>query len=896
MRRTTFLVSILVALVMLPVYLHGGTTGKLAGRIVDSETGEALVGVNVVLEGTKLGAATDFNGEFFVLQIPPASYTVRASAVGYRTMAFKNIQIKADQTTPLNIRLTAEAVVGEEIEVVAKRPIVETNVTSTIRTVTSEEIAVLPQTAKFQDVLAVQPGVVTTSPDKRDIHLRGGRTGEVLFIVDGVPIKNVLAGQATLDVPTEVIQEIQVQSGGYSAEYGNAQSGIVNIITKQGKEKYDGSLQIKSDDWGFMNQFDERYASLTFSGPEPITQKLLPMLNLNLPGRLTFFLGLDADQANTQYKFRNSPYTNFEKRRIELLGGLMGFDYADREYNSYTTDVTLRYSIGNYYINAGYRTSGRRTHDYDHAFAFRMDSTYINDQYSSHLTLRWNHTIDANTYYTIDFGRLESDAHLDVGGLTPPQYNWYWWGWDTNEDGFNELGNAILWRDNTTYTYTLRGDFTSQMFKHHELKFGLEASYDEIQWTDIQYPLFYPERVATARGPYPGYGVYRFILDNYPNTGSAYLTDKIEFEGINVQIGLRYDSFSPGKQVQDTAFVNAWKQAVGDSTFEPINWQGILSPRLAISHPISDKTVAFFNYGHFTQLPDRNLYFRDPWTATAWIGNPNLKPQRTVKYEFGFDHMFTDDIAVGVKGFYNDIFDLTGQAPVGGPGSGLYMFINLDYASSKGFEVTFKKRYRDYFGIDFSYVYMIAKGRSESPYALYYAEWNSGPGLLPREIRMAWDREHTVNLFFNYMVPPNTDYKIFGMPFFDDWGLTVRWTWGTGFPYTPPGRNSVYERNTATGPSYNNVDAKIEKRFKLFKDVRLEVFADVANLFDAENIHPSYVNTITGSANVYGDVGSVDNRVIIPWRTQDSRLDPRRLYPGRQVSLGFKLLLGSQMY
>jgi outer membrane receptor protein involved in Fe transport len=890
-----------IIVVFIPAGIYSGTTGKLAGKATDVETGEALIGVNIMIDGLKAGTSTDINGNYFILQIPPGKYTVKVSAVGYKTTVYENIIIRADQTTTLNIQMKSAPVVGEEVTVLAKRPMVETNVTSTERSMTTEEIQSLPKMQRPQELVAIQPGAVGSGDN---IHLRGGRAGELLYIVDGIPVRDILrSGASGLNVSNDVIQELSVLSGGFNAEYGDAQSGIVNIVTKSGGEKFNAMIQYKQDNLGFKKYFGENYLSFTIGGPEPITQKLLPMLKLNLPGRLSFFYSFDVDQTNTSNQYASSFYRNFPVRNVSLLGGLLKFNYTDKQSNTYTSNIKLKYDIGNYYINISYRISGERYHNYENMWKYKMDSAHVTNYSASQFTFRWNHSIDEKTFYTVDFGRVDRLMHQSVAGLTPDEYNHplgYSYTTDINGDGFSDYCSGMLWRDEPTSVTTLKADLTSQLHKDHLLKTGFEFRYEEVKSIDIQYPYYFANR-ENLPGPYTSFGLYRFILNNYPNNGTAYIQDKIEMEGMLINVGLRYDYFAPGQQVRDSAFVKAFKEATvildekGDTVYNPVVWQGQFSPRLGISHNLTDKTVMYFNYGHFFQLPERNLYFRDPFTANGWVGNPNLKPPKTVSYEFGFDHSFTDDIALGVKGFYKDYFDYVGQTRVGTAANPLYMFVNIDYASAKGFEITFKKRYSENYSIDFNYTYQITKGRSESPYAAYYSELNNGTGLLPREVRLPWDQEHTINIFASYQVPENTDFSIFGIPFINDWNITILGRYGSGFPYTPAGKNSVYLKNTKTSPFTSTIDLKFEKRFTLFRNVSLAVFTDVTNLLDRRNIsvdnnNSPRLNTVTGEAFKYGDITDPTTNIIIPWRLATSGLSPINFDPGRQIMIGIKLL------
>ena len=208
--------------------LLSGTTGKLSGRVTDKATGDPLIGVNVMVEGTVLGAATDSDGSFFILQLPPGSYNVRFSMIGYQTLVMNNVRIRVDLTTTLDGQLQESSVDMEEIVVQAERPMIQTDVTYSQANISSDEVEMLP-VEEFEDVIALQAGVVATGGE---IHVRGGRGGEISYMVDGITVTDPYNLSMAVEIENNSIQELQFISGTFNAEYGQAMSGIVNIITK----------------------------------------------------------------------------------------------------------------------------------------------------------------------------------------------------------------------------------------------------------------------------------------------------------------------------------------------------------------------------------------------------------------------------------------------------------------------------------------------------------------------------------------------------------------------------------------------------------------------------------------------------------------------------------------
>ncbi|HPI75074.1 MAG TPA: carboxypeptidase-like regulatory domain-containing protein, partial [bacterium] len=167
---------------LLPAVLWAGTTGKIAGRVIDQNSRAGLPGVNILLEGTTLGAATDINGEYAILNIPPGMYNVVAKMIGYQSLRQTGVKVTIDLTTPLNFQLSSTVLdINETVTVVAERPLVRKDVTSSHAVVATEDIKQLP-VENFNQVLTLQAGVVQGSGG--ELHIRGGRSGEVRYMVD----------------------------------------------------------------------------------------------------------------------------------------------------------------------------------------------------------------------------------------------------------------------------------------------------------------------------------------------------------------------------------------------------------------------------------------------------------------------------------------------------------------------------------------------------------------------------------------------------------------------------------------------------------------------------------------------------------------------------------------
>jgi hypothetical protein len=230
MKKIVSLILISFALIQIS---FAGTTGKLAGKVIDANTKEPLPFVNIILVGTNLGAASDMDGNYVILNIPPGTYTVRVQYVGYQTLVVENVQINVDLTTKRDFELVESAVELEEIVVVDKAATIKKDVTSSQSTVSSDQISDLP-VQELADVLQIQAGV--TKDANGGFHIRGGRTSEIAYWVNGISITDAYDNSQVIQIDNNSVQELQVISGTFNAEYGNAMSGIVNTVQKKVEE------------------------------------------------------------------------------------------------------------------------------------------------------------------------------------------------------------------------------------------------------------------------------------------------------------------------------------------------------------------------------------------------------------------------------------------------------------------------------------------------------------------------------------------------------------------------------------------------------------------------------------------------------------------------------------
>lgn len=915
MRRVLSLCFLGIFLLSPQGQLLAGTTGKIAGRVIDKKTGEPLIGANVLILGTHLGAAADNKGKYFILQVPPGTYSVRATMIGYVPVTVKGVKVRVDLTTRVDFELEPTVIESPGVVVTAKRPMILLDVTASSRYTSKEEIANIPDAESFEDVVSLQPGTLILTPQPyipieegraiqvrdesvRDIHIRGGRGGEVLYQIDGVPITHpIYGGRAVLNMDVIAVKEMEMLTGGFNAEYGQAQSGVVNIVTREGGDRLEGEIQYKTDNLSPSGaSFNTDYLAFYIGGPEPFTSYLLPALGIHLPGKVRFFLSGSGDVTDT-------PYPNRRRREFIYLPMVK---VLERQYNELTTNLKLTYwPSSTHKFTLSYRRGGIRWSNFDWAWRNLPDSTISSKRITDFLSLSYTHTLSKATFYTLYLGWLRTSYKSSLYGKTPPEF-WHWengkyvgssFGQDVDHDGFVDFGQQQNWRDDLSYVLTLKGDLTSQVHPTHLMKCGFEVRYNDIRYVDIQYGGSYLTRYGEyvikggepaprPPGPFPEYGLFRWVFRAFPTLGSLYIQDKIEKLGLIINAGLRLDWFTPGSTVRKKGYIDQWERATG-LKLHLRRFKANLSPRLGISFPISERMVMYFSYGHFSQMPELQYLYRDPWTGT-WVGNPDLDPELTIAYEFGFAHQLTRDMTIDIKGYSKDISKTVGQTEVRPPnGPPVWIWENKGYGRARGIELQFKKHYSNFTSGLLSYTYQWALGYSSSAFEEYQRSINDIP-LPIRENRLDWDIRHSIILQFTLSVPPGKHPRIFGIRLPEAWNTTLLWKFQSGLPYTPAGTDIVITLNSKTAPYTSAFDLKCEKEFRL-GSVKWGLFLNVLNLFNRKNVQKNFgFNAWTGQPYRYGDLALPWPR-FYTWREISFLRDPRMFAPSRQIKIGMKL-------
>ena len=876
-------------------FAFAGTTGKIVGRVVDRESKQPLPGVNVMIEGTTLGAATNQKGEFIILNIPPGRYTVRAEMIGYEPMRMTGVRVRIDLTTRVNFELKQTVLkVGKGVTVVAERPVIQKDLTSSQTFVDAEQLQEMPVENFFQ-VLELQAGVVRGSSG--ELHMRGGRAGEIAYMIDGVSVTDPYSYSMAVPVENNAIQELQIVSGTFNAEYGQAMSGIVNIVTKEGGKNYAGNFAAYAGDYvtNHKNIFIglDKYSLKqiydfqgSFSGPMP---KPLKKMTFFLSGRAFnndgYLYGIRRYMPADSNDFSNIDST---KWHIEQTGDnkLVPMN-PNRSYSlqwKFALPITpsLKLTYGGLW-------NRRKFKYYSHKFKLDPEGTLkrFSKRYNHIFTL--THTLSPTTYYSLRFSRFFNDYRhyayknpLDPRYVHPdrfktsPGYRFYTGGVSMNH----------LYRNTTTNVYKF--EITSQVNARNQLKAGLEYRWNKlyyetfnvfIDWTTNFKPTV-PDLSSPAHDKYI----------RYPREFSAFIQDKLEYQNFIVNFGVRYDYFDPdGVVLSDPRDPNINlpikpEHAADDLAKRRTYWykkaspKFQISPRLGVAYPITDKGVIHFSYGHFLQIPPYAYLYANPefeavGDLSSVIGNADLEPQRTVSYEIGLQQEIAPNLALEITGYYKDIRNLLGTKIVETYNATHYaVYVNRDYGNVRGVVLSLKKRYSNYLAAQVDYTYGVAEGNASNPLTAFF-DAQAHRETETQLVYLDWDQTHTLNASITV-----SDRK--------HWGVSLIGQYGSGLPYTPTyrGLRTSFENSERKPPTWN-VDLRSHYDFT-FNRMRLSLYLLIYNLTD--RLNENFVYTDTGRAT-YTLISTYEGRVYGPNTLEEYLLRPDYFSPPREIRLGLSV-------
>ena len=858
----------LVFLFALASLLPGATTGKIAGRITDKDTGEPLVGANIIIQDTNMGAATDIDGNFFIINIPPGRYVVEARMMGYANTKMENVQVRTNATTTLDFELSPTVIEGETIVVSVDAIATKKDQTSSIRNVSSDEIELLP-VESVQQVINMQAGVVNG-------HFRGGRTNEVSYMIDGLQVNDVYNKGRLTNVETEVIQDVEVILGTFNAEYGRAMSGVVNAVTKEGGSKLHGMVSGQLGNYYTANS--DLFIGLKASD---ITRKTNLRVQLEGPifkDYLTFFVNYrgrdEANHLNGIYRFNPDDYSNFTSLNPEDWYSEHTGDDSHVPMSTFTgyslygklTFKPFANLKANFILNRTDSESG----SYSHYYKYNPTSRAKNYSEVNTYTFLLNHTLSPRMFHEFKINYVDNIYNRYLyENPTDPRYVSDWYGFSTGP-GFSTGSQDKSYVDNKTKRMDVKWDATWQVTKNHSLKGGfLLTNHDkdirehqivnvfrnndidrmrDTLWTPegdiekIMYPWYEPEILDDST-------TYSNIYRKQPVELSAYFQDKMEFNDFVINLGVRYDRFDP-KTIYPSNLRNPGNKLLYEenpermSVYPDAEIKDQISPRFGLAYTLSDQAKMHFSYGHFFQMPDayalytnHNFIIPEANFATT-LGNPQLEPEKSVKYEVGLWQEIVKGVGLNVALYYTDVYNLLSTAVITTYDDVRYgLYTNKDYGNRKGLEIGVDAAFQEFY-TSVNYTLQYTRGNADNPTQTFT---RAGQSMDPiaRLIPLSWDQRHTLNATVGYRT------QRYGL------NLTGYYNSGTTFTWTPltDSRLSLVNLypNNSYKPANFSVDFNGHYDIPLGGPYKVRLSMLIYNLLDAKNEYG--VDSTTGRAN-----------------------------------------------
>ena len=931
--------------------------GKISG-VVKSADGEPVVGANIVLEGTTLGTAADAAGRYFILNVPPGTYRVRASGVGFTPKVVTNVRLNEDQFITLDISLESQAVGMAEVVVEAARPPVDKSQTSAKTTMSAEDLRTLP----IRDAREL----IATSASTYKGFVRGGKQYETKTIIDGVDMTdNFYAASADqsltpygtyngvvrydqaskssfVDPNVTSIEEVSVLTGGIGSDYASATAGVVAYSLREGRGGWTGRGDFRVSQTGGLDHL----------GPNVYNDQAVYFQTKNT--LLASGVQANIDKGNRftwtpdKYSYGQKPEYNGEialggalsdNAGLYMTGGY--FDTHGRMPNEFTRRVNLSAKL-NYSPSSAIKFNalgmvedrgmlfGWKNRVYQEDFRFFLEGLPQWDGANIMGSLKMTHVLSKETFYELQASVVNDESRRGYSddnndGIISPgedgdfltfadtsqvnrymaatgntQFNKFFSPTPRNETG-SELGvvsdGASNWKiarpglyydDLVNNQITLRGDITSQINANHQLRAGIMTKFNDIKRT---------VRAAYIGGYFTAYRNYVEEQWNVkPKEYSAYAQDRMEYAGLIINLGLRLDGydfaasdyanwFAPFADIKDqnggdvrvpvrgtlkTVFINGKPTQVVDPTTDAIAMKYFVSPRLGVSHPISDKAAMYFSFSQQHQpQPYSRMYenyndFGNP--SLPVVARTNQDPIKSTSYELGIQWAFLQDVSLDINAYYKDIqnYNVIGFVVVpNAPYRQFNVVTNWGYADARGIELTLRRNATPVtewlsVGGRLSYTYSYIKasayvGGGQTQFATSAGDSGKFSGQIPFDnfnFYNTIERNVTgVNstLTGGYDRPHRIMYNLFLRgPW--DLSLTSLGTFQSGFYYVQT-LGDPRARTLGTAPWIKRCDFRLEKGFRIENVGRISLYVDLINAFNWTSIM-SYYTTGTGLGQI----------------------------------------------
>jgi len=738
MFETRKTVAHLVILLMLGFAgrITAGTTGAVSGLVRDKETGNPLPGAAVVVENTAFGATADKHGFYAIRNLPVGSYSLRATMIGYIPTKVTEVEVKTDLTMPVSFSLTARALqVEQEIVVTAPRVKIYKDEIASVHYIAARSLTVSLPAQTFQDALPLVPGFVAN-------RFRGGRVANTLYLIDGLPATDMLTRDLAFMVQNSAIAEMVVQTGGFSAEYGNVSAGLVNLVTREGRNDFEGRARVATDIVGPKERGYENTRRGEFAVSGPLTLSLGgPVIETNylISGGLN--LSDTPHQKALRQVFRSPVLSNY--------------------------DVNVKFAIRasrNIYLRLQTLLSDYNWRKYDAQWEGRLSALPRRRNRNLRLSASLTHTLNASTFYKFDLTGMmlqqnvfgdpspAAPANLILAGRTLAS------AWPGATEPWNE--------QNLEKQLTAHLSFVHQPHPAHQFKAGVEANIWDLAVNRARYLLWPNVEDKTSYV----YSRYNDAFHQFPFTVASYFNHKIEKSNFIVNLGLRYEVFSPhARKIPQGGTADSTDIFSGGNA----RFKQTLAPRLSLAVPLSNKEHLSFNYGWFYELPPLYyLYLNRSGNQDASLplfGNVDLKPLRSRAWEVTYRRVVSPQSMYSLTYFYRSFIDLLDTSPYVVPagdnlkaGKTILRFENRARAYNSGLELSIKQHFGHGVNGALLYTYLHSTGTASWPESNLLRLARGETTKVARNTPLAWDQHHTFNYTLDFLSRQGWLFSVFG--------------------------------------------------------------------------------------------------------------------------------------
>lgn len=932
--------------------MWGQFPGSIVG-IISDDAGNPLIGVNVYLENTDLGASTDLTGFYVISNVVPKNYRMICQYVGYAKLIVEKIQVVSDEKTIINVTMREETMTMDEVVVVAERPLVKKDVTSKVSSIDADEIQALP-VSNIVGLMATQSNIsiLTDTPYAKagynlqgvlDFRMRGGRNNEVGLYIDGVKVTNPVFGGFGTNISNNAIQQLSIVSGGFSAKYGNALSGMINLTTKEGDQGVNGSFRyLTSVPFGISGISGEQSLALnrqnlqfTVSvGKGPLSFFLSGETNTRSGSVVNYdnitwndYLRLELEDTtivlptSKEIKDGYLEYGNLESvqpglaqnwrkvkgpdgRLINPLDEFKGWHaYGwDNSYNLFGKIVYRLTPSAKFTLSYLKDQRYRQITNNNAYYYYNMSGQNIQILSSNKLTLSFNHVINKSTFYNFHISRFFSSRKIrilrDYNNKFAGNFNLYEPDWnnikgpeeyvpyasnsailDPFESRFYMLADNRWYSGDQSINTEARIDFTHQFGKTHQIDLG--GQYNRLDLQEESY-----QNISRV-DPFPT------IYSRIPEEGAIYGQLKLDFDKFILNFGLRMDYYNSKG--------NFWADPFSPVTTTPGSDSLIIapytdaepnirvSPRVGLAYPLNEASILFFNFGHFYQAANYRDLFRASGenreaslTQGNLLGNPLLEPEKSVQYEVGWQQQLGEIFGLKISLWAKETTHQVGSIRVPA-------YSDENHLNPFTYSVFINDNFGSGYGVDFSFEKKLSNNFSGvinysymTAKVLQATSWDgfwSGSTVDSKP-----KRESRAPWDKTHSIRINLNYVIPADYTFGDWLFNAIYYGESGFPYTPiVDGGGVVEPYSEEWPIIHRVDLRISKFFNLSGN-RFQLFIEIKNLLDTENIITGYYRT--GSATNPG-TSTFYTRSSSYW---DSRIKNnfalrRLIYWGLEISM-----------